>query len=222
MVKIKFFAVLRQILGESEAKLNLEREISVNGLIQELKKKYPALPQALNDTRAQVAVNQEFASNETVVKNGDEVAFIPPMSGGMGRIKIQREDFSVEEEVAEIKKSSPRIGGIVVFLGTTRDFSRGKPVSQLQFEHYPGMAEKKLAQIRERALKDFDLIDMSIIHRYGEINIGENIVLIIAAAEHRKDAFAACQFCIDQLKQITPIWKKEITPEGEIWVEEHP
>ena len=84
------------------------------------------------------------------------------------------------------------------------------------------MAQKKLREIRERALKDFDILELLIVHRYGEITIGENIVLIIAGAEHRADAFRACKWAIDELKQITPIWKLEHTPSGEVWVEEHP
>jgi molybdopterin synthase catalytic subunit len=137
-------------------------------------------------------------------------------------IKVQREDFSIEEEIKKVKAKSRRIGGIVTFLGTVRDFSRGKEVKKLVFEHYPGMAEKKLVELREKALEKFDVIEVSIIHRFGEIGIGENIVLIIVGAEHRKDAFEACKFCIDELKKIVPIWKKEITTEGEIWIEEHP
>ena len=84
------------------------------------------------------------------------------------------------------------------------------------------MARKKLQEIRERALKDFDIIEALVLHRYGEIGIGENIVLIVVGAEHRAEAFRACKWAIDELKQITPIWKLEHTPEGEVWVEEHP
>jgi molybdopterin synthase catalytic subunit len=138
------------------------------------------------------------------------------------RIRIQKEDFSVEEETIKLRNSSKRIGGIVSFLGTARDFSKGRDIHMIDFEHYPGMAEKRLAEIREQALKDYDIIEVTIIHRVGEISIGENIVLIVVGAEHRKDAFRACSWCIDELKRITPIWKKETTPEGEVWVEEHP
>lgn len=137
-------------------------------------------------------------------------------------IRIQTEDFSVQEEMDRIAKVSQRIGGIVTFLGTARDFSRGKDINRIDFEHYPGMAEKKLNEIRKQALADFDLIEVSIIHRVGSIEIGENIVLIVVAAQHRKDAFKACSWCIDELKRITPIWKREETPGGEVWVVEHP
>jgi molybdopterin synthase catalytic subunit len=137
-------------------------------------------------------------------------------------IRIQEEDFSVEDEIKRVKSASLRIGGIVTFLGTVRDFSRGKDVEKLVFEHYPGMAEQKLTELRERALKDFDIIEVSIVHRTGEIKAGENIVLMVVGAEHRADAFTACQWLIDELKKMVPIWKKEFTAEGEVWVEDHP
>jgi len=141
---------------------------------------------------------------------------------GQGNIRIQNEDFSVEEETLRVRESSRRIGGIVSFLGTARDFSKGQEIHKIDFEHYPGMAEKRLSEIREQALKDYDIIEVTIIHRVGERSIGENIVLIVVGAEHRQDAFRACSWCIDELKRITPIWKKETTPKGVVWVEEHP
>lgn len=137
-------------------------------------------------------------------------------------IRIQEADFSIEEEMNRIKERSKRIGGIVTFLGTARDFSKGKDIQRIDFEHYQGMAEKKLNEIRERALADYDILEVSIIHRVGRIEIGDNIVLIVVAAQHRKDAFRACEWCIDELKRITPIWKREETHEGEVWVVEHP
>jgi molybdopterin synthase catalytic subunit len=137
-------------------------------------------------------------------------------------VRVQREDFSIDEELRRVRARSKRIGGIAIFLGTARDRSKGKDVDSITFEHYEGMAQKKLREIRERALKDFGVIELLILHRYGEIGIGENIVLIIAGAEHRAEAFQACKWAIDELKQITPIWKLEHTPEGEVWVEEHP
>lgn len=137
-------------------------------------------------------------------------------------VRIQRGPFSLDEEVARLKKSSPSIGAIVTFLGTTRDISRGKAVTKLEFEHYPGMAEKKLEEIRQQAIRDYGIIDAVIIHRIGVLPAGEDIVLIAVAAGHRDEAFRACRFCIDELKRITPIWKKETSEEGEVWVEEHP
>ena len=137
-------------------------------------------------------------------------------------VRVQRENFSIDEEVSRVKNRSKRIGGIATFLGTARDRSQGRDVSSITFEHYEGMAQKKLREIRERALQDFNIIETLILHRHGEISIGENIVLIVIGAEHRADAFKACKWCIDELKQITPIWKLEQTPGGEVWVEQHP
>ncbi|MCA9471644.1 MAG: molybdenum cofactor biosynthesis protein MoaE [Nitrospirales bacterium] len=137
-------------------------------------------------------------------------------------VRVQAEDFSVDAEIDRVRARSTRIGGIATFLGTVRDRSKGRDVKLLTFEHYEGMAQKKLREIRERALHDFDVIEVLVLHRYGAIDIGENVVLIVVGAEHRADAFRACEWCIDELKKITPIWKLEETPDGEVWVEEHP
>lgn len=139
----------------------------------------------------------------------------------MGNVRILEKDFSVDAEIEKVKAASRRIGGIVIFLGTARDFSRGKEVKKLVFEHYSNMGVEKLGELREEALEKFEIIEVSMLHRKGEIKIGENIVLIVVGAEHRKDAFMACTWLIDELKKVVPIWKKEITAEGEVWVEEH-
>jgi len=138
------------------------------------------------------------------------------------KIRIQRENFSVSDEIEAMKKVSRNIGGIVTFLGTGRELSKGENITQLNFEHYPKMAEKKLEEIRVKAIDEFKIIDMSIIHRIGEIDIGENIVLIVAAGEHRKEAFKACDWAITELKRTTPIWKRETTSNGEVWVQDTP
>ena len=137
-------------------------------------------------------------------------------------IRIQKEDFVVTDEIEAMKKVSRNIGGIVTFLGTGRELSKGENITKLNFEHYPQMAEKKLEEIRVQAIEDFKIIDMSIIHRIGEIDIGENIVLIVAAGEHRKEAFEACEWAIAELKRTTPIWKRETTSKGEVWVQATP
>ncbi len=137
-------------------------------------------------------------------------------------VRVQREDFSVEEEIKAVLKKSKSIGGVVTFLGTARDFSKGRDVEMISFEHYNGMAEKKLKELRDEILDSFDIIELSIIHRVGDVRPGDNIVLIVAAARHRVAAFDACESCIDELKRTVPIWKKEITPDGDYWVEEHP
>lgn len=140
----------------------------------------------------------------------------------MDLVRIQKEPFSTEEVVARVKAASMGIGAVVAFLGAARDFSKGESITGLDFEHYPGMAEARLMDIRDRALKNFNIIEMGIVHRTGRIEIGEDIVLIAAASAHRNDAFMACEWAITELKRTTPIWKRETTGKGEVWVSETP
>ena len=137
-------------------------------------------------------------------------------------VRIQHENFVVTDEIEAIKKVSRNIGGITTFLGTGRELSKGENISKLDFEHYPKMAEKKLEEIRIQAIKDYGIIEMIIVHRIGEIDIGENIVLIVAAGEHRKETFKACEWAIAELKRTTPIWKRETTSTGKVWVQDTP
>jgi len=211
--------------------LDLVTGSRVKDLIRGLETGYPAIGELIQKKKVLVSVNQEIAHEETTIQESDEVALLPPFAGGcpIGEagdeaqlVRVQREDFSVDAEINRVRGRSTRIGGISIFLGAARDRSKGREVALLTFEHYEGMAQKTLREIRERALKEFDIIEVAILHRYGEIGIGENIVLIVVGAEHRAEAFRACQWAIDELKRITPIWKLERTPEGEVWVEEHP
>lgn len=137
-------------------------------------------------------------------------------------IKIQEEDFLVDSEVRNLRSQFNNTGGVVTFIGTARESSKGKQIKELFFESYEEMALKKLEALREEAIKKFDIFDLSVIHRIGEIQIADDIVLIIAIAEHRKAAFEACEWAIDELKRTVPIWKKEITTDGDVWVEDHP
>jgi len=224
MLTVRLFAVMKDAAGAAELKV-AERPATVQELLGLLERERPALAGLLSRGRFVVSVNQELADRETPLRDGDEVGLMPPFSGGeqrQGIVRIQTEPFSLDAEIERIKGTSRSIGGIVTFLGTTRDLSRMTEVTQLEFEHYPGMAEKKLGEIRERAVSEFGVIDATIIHRTGRLPVGENIVLIVVAARHRDEAFRACRFCIDELKRITPIWKKETTRDGVVWVEEHP
>jgi MoaE-MoaD fusion protein len=225
VITVKLFAILKDKAGRNELPMN-NGPATVAELLEAVAAAYPALSDIIAQGRLMVSVNREFAKRDAPVKDGDEVALMPPFSGGgtapVQRVRIQREPFDVNQEIERIKKTSTSIGAVVAFLGTTRDISKEKQVAKLEFEHYPGMAEKKLAEIRERAISDYGVIDAAIVHRIGTLPVGENIVLIVVAAGHRDEAFRACRFCIDELKRITPIWKRETTPDGEVWVEEHP
>jgi len=231
MVTIKLFGMTKSLAGnQGSLSLALANGRRVKDLVELLNAHYPMIGELIEKKKVLVSVNHEIAHEETDIKDGDEIALLPPFAGGSSMepiddsqfVRVQRENFSIDQELDRVKSRSKRIGGIATFLGIARDRSKGRDVDSITFEYYEGMAQKKLREIRERALKDFDILELLIIHRYGEITIGENIVLIIAGAEHRAEAFRACKWAIDELKQITPIWKLEHTTEGEVWVEEHP
>ena len=145
------------------------------------------------------------------------------MSGKSGSsVRIQTEDFDLSRELAEIGKNSRTIGGVVAFVGVVRDFSQGEDVEKLFFEYYPGMAEEQLGKLRLEGIERFGLTDLRIFHRSGELLPGDNIVLILAASEHRAAAFEAAAWCIAELKERVPIWKKEYTRSGQVWVDGGP
>ncbi|MDH4237329.1 MAG: molybdenum cofactor biosynthesis protein MoaE [Nitrospira sp.] len=235
MVTVKLFGMTKFLVGNKSAlSLPMAHSGKVKDLIELISAGYPQIGELIQNKKVLVSVNQDIAHEETVIHEHDEVALLPPFAGGSESnsptgpltddmfVRIQREDFSIDEEINRVRSRSKQIGGISIFLGTARDRSRGRTVDSITFEHYDGMAQKKLREIRERGLKEFNIIELLIIHRYGDISIGENIVLIIAGAEHRAESFPACRWAIDELKKITPIWKLEHTPGGEVWVEEHP
>lgn len=137
-------------------------------------------------------------------------------------VRMQTEDFSQDEEIRALRAGSKRIGGIATFLGCARDFSEDREVTQLGFEAYGSMALTEMNRLRDEAILRFDLLDARIVHRIGTIEAGGQIVFIAAGAEHRGPAFDACRWMIDELKQRVPIWKKEVSPQGDSWVTPHP
>jgi molybdopterin synthase catalytic subunit len=137
-------------------------------------------------------------------------------------VRIQQEDFSQDEEIRALRVSSKRMGGIATFVGCARDFSEGREVTQISFDTYGSMAVAEMNKLRDEAIARFGLLDARIVHRVGVVGAGEQIVFIAAGAEHRAPALQACHWLIDELKQRVPIWKKEITPQGDAWVTPHP
>ena len=137
-------------------------------------------------------------------------------------VRIQHVDFSQDEEIEALKGSSKRMGGIGTFLGCARDFSEGREVSEISFDAYGSMALSEMCKLREDAIAKFGLLDARIVHRIGTVKGGDNIVFIAAGAEHRIAALEACRWMIDELKERVPIWKKEITPQGDAWVTPRP
>ncbi len=230
MITVKLFAVLRKLAGTDELQLEVPAGGTVKDVVDVIAAQHPEVGKLIAERKVMLSLNQETAEDDMKVSDGDEMAVLPPFAGGADEgpasvdelVRVQEENFDINAEIELVKRTSKGIGAVVTFLGIGRDHSKGKDIDSLTFEYYAGMAEKRLKQIREQAIRDFNLIECGIVHRYGDIALGEDIVLINAASSHRPEAFEACRWCIDELKRITPIWKKEFTPEGEVWVEEHP
>lgn len=134
-------------------------------------------------------------------------------------IRVGEVDFSLDEELSRIMRESPSAGGVASFVGLVRNKNDGAAVSRMTLEHYPGMTEKSLAKIAAAARERFHLVDVIVVHRVGELKVGDRIVLCLTSAEHRSDAFAGCEYIMDWLKTEAPFWKKEQTPDGERWVD---
>jgi MoaE-MoaD fusion protein len=160
------------------------------------------------------AVNREYAGRERELRDGDEVALIPPVSGGAFR--VTEEPLSLDAVVAEV--ADERAGGIATFTGTVRRQSRGREVRHLEYEAYAEMAEDVMAQLGADLLGAHELCAVAIHHRVGRLEIGEASVAIAVSAPHRQDALAACREAIDRLKETVPLWKKEVYEGGEEWI----
>ncbi|MGZ9030257.1 MAG: molybdopterin synthase catalytic subunit MoaE [Burkholderiaceae bacterium] len=134
-------------------------------------------------------------------------------------VRVQHEDFDVGVEIARLRAGNPKVGAVASFVGVVRDLNEGANVATMALEHYPGMTETALAAIVEQAKARWELYDVLVIHRVGELRPTDQIVLVVATSAHRGEAFAACEFVMDYLKTEAPFWKKETTPAGTRWVD---
>ena len=203
-VTVRLFAGLRERAGWSRRELDVERVADV----------WAALGLGEEPEGLLYAVNREYAERDRPLADGDEVALIPPVSGG--GFRLSDEPLSLEAVVDEV--ASDHAGAIATFVGTTRAFSRGRPVRHLEYEAFEGMAEQEMARIAAELRERYELNDVAIHHRVGRVDIGERSVVIAVSAPHRGDALAACKEAIDTLKQTVPLWKKEVYEGGEEWI----
>ena len=203
-VVVRLFAGLREQAGWSQRELDAATVADV----------WPALGLGDEPEGLLYAVNREYADRGQKLRDGDEVALIPPVSGGAFR--VTEEALSLEAVVAEVVDE--RAGGIATFTGTVRRQSRGREVTRLEYEAYAEMAEDVMGQLAHDLEARYDLCKVAIHHRVGALGIGEASVVIAVSAPHRQDALAACKEAIDTLKETVPLWKKEVYEGGEEWI----
>ncbi len=204
-VTVRLFAGLRERAGWAQ------REVEGVSRVEDI---WGALDLGTEPPGLLYAVNKSYVERDGELADGDEVALIPPVSGGAFR--LSEEPLSLEAVVEEA--ASDEAGAVATFVGTTRIHSRGRTVTHLEYEAYEGMAEQVMAAIAEELKARYELCEVAIHHRIGRVGIGDRSVVIAVSAPHRGDALAACKDAIDTLKERVPLWKKEVYAGGEEWI----
>ncbi len=229
-IAVRTFAAYRQAIGQGAFTLDLPAGTTPGQVWSTLAERYPDLRRF--PPPARFAVNDEFVGPEHALAEQDEVALIPPVSGGDDgpgdagaeagsvtaeiRVGLTREPIDAAALVASV--GDPRAGAVVLFCGTVREHSRDRQVQFLEYEAYEALAEREMRRIAEEAARRWPVLRLAAVHRLGRLNVGETSIAIAASAPHRADAFAAARFVIDTLKQTVPIWKKEVWGDGEEWI----
>ena len=203
-VTVRLFAGLRERAGWARRELDADTVADV----------WPALDLGDEPNGLLYAVNREYADRDLELRDGDEVALIPPVSGGAFR--VTEDPLSLEAVAAEV--ADERAGAVATFTGTVRRESRGREVERLEYEAYAEMAEEVMAELAAGLQARHDLCAVAIHHRVGRLEIGEASVVIAVSAPHRQAALAACREAIDTLKETVPLWKKEVYEGGEEWI----
>jgi MoaE-MoaD fusion protein len=217
-VQVLFFGQLKDLTGRSSETLSLGDRARLSDVVQHYSENFPALRKLFPSLA--LSVNQEYASSDTSLRDGDEVALLPPVSGGSPRASIVREKIDPHLIVPSMER--PEDGALATFDGMVRNNSRGRKTLHLEYEAYEQMALNQMEDLIEEALKRFPARDARIVHRLGRIEIGESSVFIAVASAHRAAAFDACRWLIDTLKKTVPIWKKEYFEDGAVWADGEP
>ena len=225
-VRVLFFGMLKDRMGKSSDLLELPDGASIRDLLAHYETEVPRLKESL--PALAVAVNQVYASPEAKLKAGDEVALLPPVSGGSANQTVQparyasivRNPIDSQPVLNSIKRGED--GAALVFEGVVRNQSRGRKTRYLEYEAYEEMALQQMESLAAQALTQFQIRDVAIVHRLGHLEIGETSVLIAVASAHRAAGFDACRWLIDSLKRTVPIWKKEYFEDGAVWGDGEP
>jgi MoaE-MoaD fusion protein len=216
-IKVLFFGLAGDLTGFDQEQIELPEGESLDGLWRHYESRFPRLREFSRSLLA--AVNEEVAERSSPLRDGDEVAFMPPVSGGACEdfYRITREFIPTAELVRQLKASED--GAVVTFEGIVRDQSHGRRTLYLEYTAYEPMAIRKMQEIGYEIKRKYAIDRVGMIHRIGRLEIGETSVAIIVTSVHRRAAFEACQYAIDRLKQIVPIWKKEYFEGGAVWAE---
>lgn len=220
-VRVLFFGVLKDLAGRGSDSISLPEHATVSDVLQYYEQRLSA-NHALWTSIA-VSVNQEYASADAQLRSNDEVALLPPVSGGSDEqplVRLVHERIVPHDVVPRLER--PEDGAIVIFDGIVRNHSRNRRTLRLEYEAYEDMALAKLQELASQSREKFAIRNLAIIHRLGRIEIGESSVLIAVFSAHRAPAFEACRWVIDTLKRTVPIWKKEFFEDGAIWADGEP
>ncbi len=227
-VRVLFFGILKDLAGQASDTLTLPDDSTLAAVRLHYEQ---SIPQELMASLA-MSVNREYATLDAKLNQGDEIALLPPVSGGSGQSQAEgnggpRRHVAIVTGVintADLLKSikQPEDGATVAFEGVVRNHTRGRHTLYLDYEAYEEMAVKQMEELAQRALTDFHVRDVAIVHRLGRLEIGETSVLILVASAHRAAAFDACRWLIDTLKRTVPIWKKEYFEDGAVWADGEP
>jgi molybdopterin synthase catalytic subunit len=224
-IRVLFFGVLKELVGRSSETIELPEGARVETVLRHYARQAPRFEAMLPSLA--LSVNQEYASVDGVLRPGDEVGLLPPVSGGaptaggaQDEVRMVREPIVAQAVLERLKV--PEDGAAVVFDGVVRNNTRGRRTLYLDYEAYEAMALKKMAALAEEARSRFGVRQVALIHRLGRLEIGETSVLIVVASAHRGPAFEACRWVIDALKKTVPIWKKEYFEDGAVWADGEP
>ena len=224
-INVLYFAVLRERAGTRSVRIAATSGMTVDDAVLAARKASPRDPEP--GTSVMLALNGEYVKGDQSVKGGDEIALIPPVSGGSGDIKTDSDwvfitpDQLDEQPLTEFVTTGVD-GAVVTFLGITRDHNEGRNVITLDYEAYQPMAENKIAEIISEMRSKWELGKIAIAHRTGRVDIGETSMVVAVGSAHRRPAFESALYFVDRLKEIVPIWKKELFEGGEVWIGETP